>query len=506
MSNLTCSFSGCAALIRRDNQSGHCRAHRNIKDIIPRTCSFSGCRKTILWSNQSGRCQIHKNANDRTLYYCDFAGCNKILGVYNRSGRCVTHRNLNHFPALPSCTASNSSPSTQQPHDDEPKVDLDVYKKQYLAMDDQYKWTLSTGKVVEDALYDFGVACKHEHLAHQFIVDPFNKQMESIFDEAELQEIRSANVKPMPMMPMPLRNYIASFNKKNTNEIRDVIDTRQPWQINYDIKDYGDYDWVRSSVYNMLREYEAGSFDHSHHETWYLMHVWRFVDCAFDNVPEAEAVRGETSSLASAARKNKDRVIQDRKKIGRKCDIIIRSVDCNHSTSKEYGAGETGSIVDLNGTKMLKESGIKLPKVMRDMFNSLQSRIDHAKLGDLQIVGYLHYGLSCSLLLMDSPACSYVTRLSRYPTANQDGTAHALEISKDVSGFGATFLPALVMAWKAKEVVKAMVELLAHHMEHDPRDSSWLEQGFEQKKRLIMPSCSTSTDARSQKKKNTTHE
>jgi hypothetical protein len=124
----------------------------------------------------------------------------------------------------------------------------------------------STGKVVEDALYDFGVTCKHEHLAHQFIVDPFNKQMESILDEAELQEIRSANVKPMPLTPTPLRITLRRLTKK-PNEIRDVIDTRQPWQINYDIKDHGDYDWVRNSVYNMLREYEAGSFDHSHHET-----------------------------------------------------------------------------------------------------------------------------------------------------------------------------------------------------------------------------------------------
>lgn len=108
--------------------------------------------------------------------------------------------------------------------------------------------------------------------------------------------------------------------------------------------------------------------------------------------------------------------------------------------------------------------------------------------------------MSCSLLLINSPACSYVTRLSRYPIMNQGGSAHALEISKDVSGFGTTFLPALVMAWKAKEVVKAMVELLAHHVEDDCQGSSWLKQGFEQKKSLIMPSCSTSTEARSPKK------
>ncbi|KAI8063623.1 hypothetical protein BC940DRAFT_108660 [Gongronella butleri] len=145
---------------------------------------------------------------------------------------------------------------------------------------------------------------------------------------------------------------------------------------------------------------------------------------------------------------------------------------------------------------MPKEGGIKLPKVMRDMSNSLESKIDVAKLTDLQIVGYLHFGLSCSLspnykrfyrvcplihlrLLMDSPTSSYVTRLTRFPASSHDGSSQVLEISKNLSGFGASFLPALVMAWRAKELVKTMVELVKHRTAHDLQDSSWLEEALE---------------------------
>ncbi|KAI8072483.1 hypothetical protein BC940DRAFT_292689 [Gongronella butleri] len=343
------------------------------------------------------------------------------LAVQNKSGRCFAHRNLPDFASLSSTAPSNTAAvssirlSAQQSDDTEPKVDLEAYRQRYMAMEAQHKWRLSTGKIVEDALYQIGMACQHESLVHQFILDPFSKELERVFNDVELHEIRTSNTKPLPLMPTALRDYIATFNKATASEIRDAIDAPQPWQRQYDLKSHGDYDWARSSVYQMIREYEAGSFDRPHQESWYLMHVWRFVDSAFDGVPEAEAVRGEAASHASSARKNKDRLPQDRKRIGRKCDIIIRSADCNHSTFKEYGAGETGPIVDMDGQKMRKEGGIKLPKVMRDMFNSLQSKIDHAKLGELQIIGYLHYGLSCSLLLMDSPASSYVTRLTRYP-------------------------------------------------------------------------------------------
>ena len=42
------------------------------------------------------------------------------------------------------------------------EVDLVKFKRIYEKMEDQKKWILSSGKVVEDELYKFGIRCKHE--------------------------------------------------------------------------------------------------------------------------------------------------------------------------------------------------------------------------------------------------------------------------------------------------------------------------------------------------------
>ncbi|KAI8065806.1 hypothetical protein BC940DRAFT_303641 [Gongronella butleri] len=432
----SCSFVGCGKALPSNNTTDRCRTHRRVKsDAPPQMCSFTGCREMLISSNTTGRCRTHRRVkNSVPPRMCSFATCNSLLGEQNKSGRCIMHRSLVKFPNTPISPASASvspitdpvsrtsssvsnattpsaavsrtsssvsnttTPSaavsrTSAPYDDtNTKVDLEDYKKKHHAMDDTHKWRLMTGKVVEDALFEYGLTQTNEHLVHQFVMDPYSPEMETIFNAMELAEIRTSNIKPLPPMPTALRDYIATFNKTTAKEIRETLDTRQPWQLNYDLKEHGDYDWARNSVYNMVRVYESGALDRPHHETWYLAQIWRFVDSAFDNVPEVEAVRGESSSYASADRKNKQRQPQDRKKIGRKCDIIIRSTDSAHNTPKEYGAGEAGPIMDAKGTKMRKEGQMKLPKVMRDMFNNLAAKIDHAKLGHLQIVGYLHYG------------------------------------------------------------------------------------------------------------------
>ena len=40
--------------------------------------------------------------------------------------------------------------------------DLDKFTDVFLKMEDSKKWTLSTGTIVEDALYRFGVKCTNE--------------------------------------------------------------------------------------------------------------------------------------------------------------------------------------------------------------------------------------------------------------------------------------------------------------------------------------------------------
>jgi hypothetical protein len=39
---------------------------------------------------------------------------------------------------------------------------LSEFRNKYSKMNDLDKWTLSTGKIVENALYNFGIKCRHE--------------------------------------------------------------------------------------------------------------------------------------------------------------------------------------------------------------------------------------------------------------------------------------------------------------------------------------------------------
>ncbi|PKC11075.1 hypothetical protein RhiirA5_243496, partial [Rhizophagus irregularis] len=50
---------------------------------------------------------------------------------------------------------------------------------------------LTSGKVVEDELYKFGIKCNYEHLYYFFIIDSEDRTFveENIFSPTELKEI-----------------------------------------------------------------------------------------------------------------------------------------------------------------------------------------------------------------------------------------------------------------------------------------------------------------------------
>ena len=41
-------------------------------------------------------------------------------------------------------------------------LDYEKYKKAYAKMNNEKEWILTTGKIIEDALYNFGLHCKYE--------------------------------------------------------------------------------------------------------------------------------------------------------------------------------------------------------------------------------------------------------------------------------------------------------------------------------------------------------
>ncbi|CAJ0905656.1 1528_t:CDS:10 [Entrophospora sp. SA101] len=161
---------------------------------------------------------------------------------------------------------------------------------------------------------------------------------------------------------------------------------------------------------NRIRQYERhpNPFTIDHHEGWYVVNLWGpVVDRMFDDLEHIDVIRGDASSIASSERKNLNRNFTERKKVGRKIDGLIRNTD-----GLEYGGMEAGRYYEgEKGTKWLKESKLKLPKLSRDMLVQL----DHEKktvLEELEIVGFVHGGRSLMLIFVDIPK-GYICRLTR---------------------------------------------------------------------------------------------
>lgn len=73
--------------------------------------------------------------------------------------------------------------------------------------------------------------------------------------------------------------------------LRKKLFSNWPWQESYDPLKHGDFDWVMNTVYNLIREYEAGSFAVDHLEGWYTVHVWRLFDTVFHILPDVDIIR-----------------------------------------------------------------------------------------------------------------------------------------------------------------------------------------------------------------------
>ncbi|RIB09684.1 hypothetical protein C2G38_2208113 [Gigaspora rosea] len=275
----------------------------------------------------------------------------------------------------------------------------DMYKN----MENNKKWRLSTGKIVEDALYDFTSKCSHEHASHSFIIDPTDKDND-VFTKEKLREIGTYKRRSLPEIPDDLFDYLKTFAKDTLHELRHAID--QPIKViqgNFNPKIHHNYDWIRYVMHTIVQEYEVGSLRKNHLEQWYNMHL-----C------------GESCSVASGIRKNVNRTMpgvdkMKRQKVGRKGDLVLRT-----SSDLEFGSGEAGKTYKTDkGTKWLVESGLKLPKLLKDMLVQLASEVEWS-------TGYV----------------CYLSRGDVYKVADSI-TTHITET-----------LPLIVTTWRAKAAIR----------------------------------------------------
>ncbi|RUP52108.1 hypothetical protein BC936DRAFT_141103 [Jimgerdemannia flammicorona] len=308
-----------------------------------------------------------------------------------------------------------------EPSGSDSEPDYESFTRAYNSMENDKKWVLTTGTIVEDALYDFGVKCTHEY--------------------HELEEIRDFQKKVLPPVPWDLLQYLDSFRMRTTTDLRRLVFRQEAMDENFDRHKDFDRDWIRNTVYNLLREYEADSLTKKHLELWLLIHVWSFIDKAFEDISGIEAVRRVVLSGVVCKKKWETDCgcinHAEKKVLGQRSDLIIRKI------SMEYGCAEAGKLFEgEKGTKLLREKELKTPKMLKDMFNSLCAAVDgdEQKVRKLESIGFLHAGLVMLLLRLDSPA-GYTCRVS---------CSKLLEIPSQVAEFSSKALPVILLTWRAK--------------------------------------------------------
>ncbi|RIB09309.1 hypothetical protein C2G38_2146622 [Gigaspora rosea] len=284
----------------------------------------------------------------------------------------------------------------------------------FKSMDEQCMWKLSTGRFVEKELYRLGQELEFEHAIHSFIIDIDDELVSSHFNDTELDEIDCAAGPHVPDLPDQIAEFLYEFvGKTRLNEIREAIKSKM-FGNNYDHENHHDKDYIIYALYSLVREIQGGTMRDTKLEALFNCHIWNVIfDQAFGDINVISVVRGESTSLATASRKNMKRKSEERRKIGRRGDWIVRSV--TNGDKHEFGAGEAGSVwTDDHGTKFLKEAGLKLPKVLKDMLVKLMKKVDwnREKCAKMQTVGIIHAGLMIMTVHLDNPR-GYVCRIRR---------------------------------------------------------------------------------------------
>ncbi|CAG8653474.1 3249_t:CDS:2, partial [Acaulospora morrowiae] len=233
----------------------------------------------------------------------------------------------------------------------------------------------------------------------QFATANWDIFVKNAFTEEEMHEIVEKKSRQDPLeIDDEILEYINTFSKNSTIEIRKALNTIHPrLGDNFNLQKDFTYDHIRTTVADWLRllEMQPNSLTLDMPEAWYRINVWRMVDIAFSDIPYTYVIGGEKVELISSERKNRYRTLSNigliqRKAIAKKEDAYIRTIG---SISTDWAASEADpKWQGMHDTKLMKESGLSLPRTLKDIFIHLADKIKFAeeKLRKLNVIGFVH--------------------------------------------------------------------------------------------------------------------
>ncbi|GET56063.1 hypothetical protein GLOIN_2v1838532 [Rhizophagus irregularis DAOM 181602=DAOM 197198] len=238
----------------------------------------------------------------------------------------------------------NQVDTSEESEEDRPKINKTAFHEAHKSIPDSSKMRLSTGKIVEDVLFDFCRNMDYEHHAHSYIIDCDDAEIKSLYTETEWKELIKDRL-GLPINPAHIAKELSKYAKKTLRELRQIVMT--PYlqdDIEYDAQQHYDMEWIQTSLRTLTNLYE--NTDHP---------LARRTDIKRTDAP----------SLASANRKNRAKLTNERKFTGRKIDGIIYIID-----------------------RLLEVGAIEAARCFMGDVN-----YEEKKVNELQVFGILHLGL-----------------------------------------------------------------------------------------------------------------
>ncbi|KAI8353639.1 hypothetical protein EDC96DRAFT_447138 [Choanephora cucurbitarum] len=278
-------------------------------------------------------------------------------------------------------------------------------------MQDEKKWTLSDGTVVEDKLYEFGMGCAYEHLCHSYVIDPddLTYRKYNIFSPQQLEEIRMLKPTEIPDISDTLEEYLCQFmHVEDTNNLRQLLRKKRQFYENYDHEEHADFDWICRTLDNLLPLYQNNLLKTTHNERWYQNRIWIMIDTLLETIEDINVIRGEVCSTSNSKRKNLGRLPasinkMENKKMGHRQDMIIKK-----NAFIEMGVGEEKHVD--NNTNMMNERGLKCPKAMKDILLQMYKVVDYDSklINCLSVVGLTTFG-ECTYVKKKKKTCCFLS-------------------------------------------------------------------------------------------------
>ncbi|CAG8836109.1 5247_t:CDS:2, partial [Gigaspora margarita] len=214
--------------------------------------------------------------------------------------------------------------------DTHPKIDKKFFREAHKPIPNSLKMWLSTGKIVEDVLFNFCKNMDYEHHAHSYNIDYDDTEVKALFTETEWQELTYDRL-GAPSIPVDIAKELLTYKKKILKELRKVsMASYLQDNVKYNIHQHYDNEWIQLSVRNLVNLYENTDCPlmSNQYEDWYTVALFEScIDfCLRDMRLGTDIKRTDAPSLASANRKIVlDRVIEAAKTFNgvsdRKCFI-----------------------------------------------------------------------------------------------------------------------------------------------------------------------------------------